>query len=151
MKSQELRIGNFIEHKNMCCRVANINPPYIDLQMLSDNDIYGGLKDIPIEDIKPIPISKEILMKNGFTDNGEGQFYYHLKDKGKTTIRCATNNYKRWLVMVDSMRYENFISTDASNHNAQYVHELQNVIQMAKVDEEIISKKEDEDKCSNAL
>lgn len=138
MKIEELRIGNFIEHKNMYCRVANIKPPYIDLRMLPDNDIYGGLEDIPIEDVIPIPISKEILMNNGFTDNGKGQFYYPLKDDGKTTIRCATCNYKDWFVMVDSMRYENFISTDASNHNAQYVHELQNVIQIAKVDKEIV-------------
>ncbi len=138
MKVEELRIGSLIEYKKMYCRVANINPPYIDLQMLSDIDIFSDLKDIPIEDIKPIPITKEILLKNGFTDNGKEQFYYHLKDKGKTTIRCATDDYKRWLVMVDSMRYENFISTDASNHNAQYIHELQDVIQMAKVDKEIV-------------
>lgn len=38
---------------------------------------------------------------------------------------------------LNRMRYEDFISTDASNDNVQYIHELQNVIQMAKVDKEI--------------
>lgn len=137
MRIEEIKIGYLIEYKNMYYRVANINPPYIDLKMLSDADIYGDLEDIPIEVVRPIIISKEILMKNGFTDNGVEQFYYHLRDKWNTTIRAATHDYKHWLVMVDSMRYEDFISTDVSHHNVQYIHELQNVIQMAKVDKEI--------------
>ena len=138
MEVKELRIGNWV----MCQCRGEFKPHTIkSIWYNNEENLYFVELDngfqCNINGITPIPITEELLLKNGFTDNGKGQFYYHLKDNGKTTIRCVTNDYKNWLVMVDSMRYEDFISTDVSHHNVQYIHELQNVIQMAKVDKEI--------------
>lgn len=143
MKPTELRVGNIIsliheEWGDMPAVITSINDcGDLCLRCLGETNTDEEY-ECTMNEVYPIPITKEILLKNGFYDNGKAQFYYPLKDKGRITIMCATDDYKSWLVMVDSMRYEKFISTDASNHNAQYVHELQNVIQMAKVDKEIV-------------
>ena len=138
MKPQELRIGNAV----MCQCRGEYKPHTIrSIWYNDDENLYFVELDngfqTNVKGITPIPITDELLLKIGFTDNGIGQFYYHFKDKCKTTIRCATDDYKGWIVMVESMRYHNFIYIDASNDNVQYIHELQNVIQMAKVNKEI--------------
>ena len=142
MDIKELRIGNIVKIDDEYLgpiegKVTSLNEKAEVELLLSVNK--GNIRYFRCgsDDTFPILVTEELLLKNGFTDNGKGQFYYHLKDNGMTTIRCATNDYKNWLVMVDSMRYEDFISTDVSHHNVQYIHELQNVIQMAKVDKEI--------------
>ena len=142
MDIKELRVGNIVEvnhfeYGDMFASVTSINDVGDLCLHLLDERFTKEEYECTMSEVVPVPITEELLLKNGFTDNGKGQFYYHLKDNGKTTIRCATNDYKNWLVMVDSMRYEDFISTDVSHHNVQYIHELQNVIQMAKVDKEI--------------
>lgn len=62
MKSAELRIGNLIDRVDYICRVIRIDEDGIITEPIN----YEGEKFVH-QEIKPIPITKEWLLKFGFT------------------------------------------------------------------------------------
>lgn len=90
-----------------------------------------------VEDLRPIPISIEILEKNEFVDNGVGQHY--LKCGDGITIRVGRSplfHDECWLVITDK-DVGNTINTTCVLFNAMYVHHIQRAIRLAKVDKDI--------------
>ncbi len=84
MKVTELMIGDFIYNSYRNLKVAGI---YDDHCISSDGElVYNG-------DIEPIPLTPEILEKNGFVN---GEFYSELllHDDAGTQIQCDCDNLK---------------------------------------------------------
>ena len=88
-------------------------------------------------EIKPIPLTPEILEKNEFTKStpppGIHAKCYELdnkKDRYNLTI-ADYNKYKRLLLNVDSEDSECF------NIKCDYVHELQHALRLCKIEKDI--------------
>lgn len=130
MKANELMIGDWVYniHNRQNEQVEEIGS---GLVMLSYNDLYE------YDEIEPIPLTHEILEKNGFTKStpppGIHAKCYELdnkKDRYNLTI-ADYNKYKRLLLNVDSEDSECF------NIKCDYVHELQHALRLCKIEKEI--------------
>lgn len=78
--------------------------------------------DIEVEDIQPIPLTEEILKKNGFKD---GQYFAELYIQGWHVISDARN------LCMESERGWHM------NIPCRYVHELQHALRILKIEREI--------------
>lgn len=124
MEAKELMIGDWITH------VAYLNErdnhPYITNVRIEN--IYGYEINCKIEDYtilsgtrlsecKPIPLTEEILLKNGFEDFGR---YFRLQDD---ILMIHRNGGKLWAI----------IGTWAID--IQYVHRLQHLLRFCGLNE----------------
>lgn len=85
----------------------------------------------------PIPITQEILEKNGFVDNGKGQYY--LKCGNGITVRVGRSPLFHdgcWLVATDKEVGET-ITTTCVLFNAKHIHEIQRAMRLGNVGKEI--------------
>lgn len=129
IKSNELRIGNLIEHKAIMCEVLSIDNEWLQI----DNDQLNT----KIIDCKPIPLTEEWLFKFGFEID-------ESNDNKKTkTLSTQVSN-------TESLYFDEnewYISHDWNNNNfkntfwnqPKYVHQLQNIY-FALTGEELIIK-----------
>lgn len=97
MKIEELRIGNYVEYNGCTGIVSAIHSP-MPCEDEHFNDIgiveliLGGIVTVRIDEIKPIPLTEELLLKFGFElrcKTEEGVIY----GIGNTTlIYCHTDD-----------------------------------------------------------
>lgn len=83
-----------------------------------------------IEYLRPIPITKEFLEKNDFELNGNS---YHFFDDDKPLeifVFLKENNYNGSYTYVDISRG----CIDITEMPMEYVHELQNVLRLCKIE-----------------
>lgn len=71
LQPQDLRIGNFVEHNNYIFRIYSIISPSPDRNERFNNktvlELWGnGLISVPINEIKPIPLTEELIIERGF-------------------------------------------------------------------------------------
>lgn len=59
MKANELMIGDYVEH------IEGSTPIQIE-EIHTDGVIFSNVCYLPYDEIKPIPLTEEILIKNGF-------------------------------------------------------------------------------------
>ena len=82
-----------------------------------------------VDDLQPIPITAEVLEKNGFRKNGE----YNEWNIGEWNERPFIG------VSIDrqSIRVKHFGSDIFIENKVVYIHQLQHALRLAKVDKEI--------------
>lgn len=121
MKLDELMVNDWVLDKKT-------NRPY---KIIGTNDLLFH------NDYSPIPLTEEILEKNGFTKStpspGIHARCYELdnkKDRYNLTI-ADYNKYKRLLLDVDSEDSECF------NIKCDYVHQLQHALSLCGIEKEI--------------
>lgn len=130
MKIQELTIGNWVciakPHKitgmQICDGVPCIQTDYTDTYYAIDN-------------YEPIPLTIEILEKNGFEKSYDEILemqYYRSQDKTIQITHFSNSVNKDWYVHIDNDCYDSIGSCDI-----QYVHELQNLLTLCNLDIEI--------------
>ena len=103
------------------------------LVMLNYNDLYE------YDEIEPIPLTSEILEKNGFLTNKHVYpypYYEYINEKDKLKIGFAfpqgnRTSYKEPWVYIDSERV--FIE----HLPCVFVHELQNALRLCGIEKEI--------------
>ena len=130
MKANELMIGDWVIDGKNIAQITSI---------ICDGIIETTFnKSSNIEVIEPIPLTPDILEKNGFTKStpppGIHARCYELdnnKDRYNLTI-ADYNKYKRLLLNVDSEDSECF------NIKCDYVHELQHALRLCGIKKEII-------------
>ena len=105
-----------------------------DLVLVNDRPIHVTLAVLSVwnDNIKPIPITKEILEKNGF----ENQGFRHHDEYNGIDNRVVLSNYKdymnsanEWYVHIDSEDYCSIASCELT-----YLHELQHLLNLCKID-----------------
>jgi hypothetical protein len=74
MKASELRIGNYVNFKNrediFFCEVITLDKcGYIHLQRIFKDNLHNDDQPESIEDITPIPLTEDWLLKFGFVSN----------------------------------------------------------------------------------
>jgi hypothetical protein len=83
------------------------------------------------DNIEPIPLTKEILEKNGFENQG---FRHHDQYNGiddrvlLNNNKAYMNSVNEWFVHIDSEDY-----CTIANCELTYVHELQNLLKLCKI------------------
>ena len=76
--------------------------------------------DAWFEDIKPIPLTPEILKKNGWKETQ----YWHEYQDGKNTIQCCLPDMRG---RIKGVEIENF--------KCEYVHQYQHLLRLCGLDE----------------
>lgn len=131
MKSEELMIGDFVsitepdDFHGYVGKVVNINGEtcYITVHI---SDMHPH--DVLCDDLLPIPLTPEILEKNGFFVDSNGIFY--LKENLKFGFKKDID-YGYWFVNRADNHKEYICTCD-------FVHELQHALKFCKIEKEII-------------
>ena len=113
MKASELRIGNYVEYGD-------------DIEQISIHLLFGALNG---DDVKPIPLTEEWLVKFGFEPN----IYNDEFELYPLTFDCEYTDEGNWNISYDSYP----LSTEI-----KHVHQLQNLY-FALTGEELTIKNED--------
>lgn len=129
MKAEELMIGDWVKCKDPKCEGHQID--LIDFgneEVGLDGEIYN------FEDIYPIPLTPEILKKNNILYKKSN--YHYVIDNNKD-LECiyyiAQASQGDWVIGVDTGAYECPVFAII-----KYVHEIQHVLRLCKIDKEII-------------
>ena len=122
MEAQELRIGNKIWRP--CC--------YDEVVEIRENGIIGldSLRGIiPYSEIEPIPITEELLLKNGFKKGWNGYFNYR-ECNDELSIRFCENytyiEYANLCFNPEDVTETNY-SSSLEFPNTLHLHTLQNI------------------------
>lgn len=134
MKATDLMIGDWVynTHNRQNERIEEIGS---GLVMLSYNDLYE------YDEIEPIPLTKDILIRNGFSSLTDEMFsacetetYSNQELKIYLShIGCEYNPVQ----LVVYMGYEPQERVVLRMMPCQYVHELQHALRLCKIEKEI--------------
>lgn len=142
MKINELQIGDWVyesEHTKFPMFVAGTFKDIVNngVVYLDFNGNEGELWEVDIDDISPIPITEEFLLKNGFKRsenhvwrdyNVDATWDYETNDMQSFTLEKYPND-------------ENLVCGYGSclwnGVNIKYVHELQNAMRLAGIEWEV--------------
>lgn len=131
MEAKDLMTGDYVQHKRTK-EVIWIFEIDADRNVINNEpDGYCSEKNIFIDDIEPIPLTPEILEKNGFIhdDDNDNKYYWN------------------WGVIDNCISYDNETNTIrvfhalghlAFVHLLSYVHELQHALRLCGIKKEII-------------
>lgn len=87
--------------------------------------------------LSPIPLTEEILEKNGFVNVYRGRYRFD-DNKGSIVVVSTVNNEIKWVRM---SKYDEDIDEQLSNFNFNYmhfVHELQHSLKHCSIEKEIV-------------
>lgn len=131
MNVKDLRVGNYVICGGAVKKTYIVTAIHIaDLITIQNDDeeIDGCLSDR----IYPIPITKEILLKNGWIEREDD--FVLLQDDFSVRITPVGGIAYRVEVYVDN---DVFVCFENRIEPVCYLHQLQNVLQITKVDKEI--------------
>ena len=127
MKANELMVGDFVMMGKKTYRCANICGHTNDV--LLDNGVITN-----VGNLTPIPLTPEILEKNGFTHSfGDSDFYDYEKWEKKVddkTIRVI-KDHDGWFCRVDDNKLTRSMGI------APAVHTMQNIIRIGGIEKTI--------------
>jgi hypothetical protein len=119
MKASELRIGNLITSNSYYSYVYSIESAMpLQNERYSDKVLVtlfnGGLSTVPIDELEPIPLNEEWLLKFGFEWCNEAAGYF--------------DNLHAVYLMYPNVQFHPFCTNDKDCWiELQYVHQLQNL------------------------
>lgn len=126
MKISDLSVGDWVLFTGLPRRVAIISSTCVLP--------HKGVLDIAtfsIDDISPIPITHEILEKNGFEKRDT-----YIWNNPKMRCTAYRFGFKYWDIRV-TYRARGYRPTRINIENIVYVHELQHALRLAGVEKEI--------------
>ena len=126
MKAKELMIGDWVrvyeenddpmECGYVTCRVENLN---------DFGDIGANCNDYKEEDVEPIPLTVDILSKNGFIEDGFGDFCE--EDRDALLEITSRDGDIRWTINCDEYDILEF----------KFVHQLQHALKLCGIEKDI--------------
>lgn len=132
MKANELMIHNYVSFEGYPVYVTKIGLTYIE-GLLCKNDTLYDVK-LKHEDIEPIPITEELLMKNGF----EFRALFYYEDIHDTACRYEKVRTNGSSILIRKPMVSEDGSTIWEMENVRikldYVHQLQNLCNIAGLD-----------------
>lgn len=140
MRPRELMIGDYVIRKNVPNEILIVDTidsirdiVYLDLDGL-------GITE-KIENIEPIPLTREILEKNGFT-GGEYKSWtgdvWYLEEEGFRKIGL-TMSRKESILWGEKIKplYPDSIGHKFAVPNIKFVHQLQHALRLCGINKEI--------------
>lgn len=143
---RDLSIGDWVCAEQLCgvhseprlappMKVVGLGESWVNLEIDPEQ---GDPFEFEPSEIRGVPITTEVLEKNGFVDNGVGQHY--LKCGNGVTVRVGRSPLFHdgcWLVATDK-QVDETITTTCVLFNAKQLHELQRAMRLAKAGKEIV-------------
>lgn len=132
MKANELMIGDWVYYKGkeqMPCRVISIGGNSIKFDNGTPQDWMSDAKNFT-----PIPLTAEILEKNGFSHIMYSDAYYSIMiDDTYVELR----KYKNMAVWFNWKENNDGVYADYILPMPEFVHELQHALRLCNIDKEI--------------
>lgn len=131
---KELKIGNYIRYNGCIVSVYAISNPTPNKDKHFDNKATvmlwcNGLIDAIIDEIEPIPITEELLLKIGFKKDRNGYFSYG-EYNDELSIRFSSNytfiEYANLCFNPEDVTETNY-SSSLEFPNTLHLHTLQNI------------------------
>lgn len=135
MRVEELSIGDFLFFTDGDCAVR-VEEIYNDAQLLiSDGDSIS--EPVHLTHLHPIPLTPEILEKNGFCPPPKHCGYYRLTVGNEEVFVCIDNGFSEFSHYSKGfVSDEEYINKLEISHS-MFVHELQHALRLAGIDKEI--------------
>ena len=158
MKAEDLMIGDWVLVEGKPLQVTNVSflggdiirvmNPIMSYDIAYASNIVAlskGAKDI--NKIEPIPLTEEILHKNGFKNDvlaqksiiAEGASNFSvilISEDNRITLNNIDeylNSFNKWTVHIDTEDMRTMCTAEIT-----YVHELQHILKLCKIEKEII-------------
>lgn len=118
MKATELMIGDFVEVKNYGAKEVIGIKDFDGVIEISENE--DSEVDIPYDYVSPIPLTTEVLEKNGWK---EAQFWHEYKD-GENILQSCLPDMRG---IINGVEIQHF--------NCEYVHQYQHLLRLCCLNE----------------
>ena len=130
IKISDLSIGDWVKCNGFKATIAGYNAESGSIQVLTKqkNKMWFG-----IEDIEPIPLTPEILEKNGFDKNNEYLYTIALENDITLGVRTQSDGYLFELKR-EKRRIGELLGIFRGIYN---VHQLQHALRLAGVEKDI--------------
>lgn len=131
MKVCDLMVGDLVLHDGKVIRVDAVHKRKIGYHKTKDK-----LTWLFCGQFEPIPLTPEILEKNGFRVEHNIGFYALIGIDDRVELQNDKeymNSNNEWYVHIDSEDY-----CTIANCELTYVHELQHILRLCKIDKEIV-------------
>lgn len=145
MKAQDLTIGDWVirrGHPEEKMRVLSIG---WQERVLIELDLDGLVIKEFIDRIGSIPLTPEILEKNGFrkTYNGVYQLYLLLTNESALHILIGISSVRKWSVQIWGEKNDGNGNNEVISYRREWavslsVHELQHAFRLCGIDKEIV-------------
>lgn len=133
MKAKELMIGDYVlvRPSMMPIQVAAINKKKVAYHAIGDR-----LTWVRDELIEPIPITPEILEKNGF----KGEMYAFLDISPNLYLEYYYHEHRlrEWWTGIDEWNNDAEVKEIVFECQCHYVHELQHALRLCGIEKEIV-------------
>lgn len=117
MKADELMIGDWVLNGYGCGHLMQVTELLVErINGVCKGGVWCDLYNI----IKPIPLTSEILKKNGWKETA----YWHEYQDGKNTIQCCLPDMRG---RINGIEIEHF--------KCEYVHQYQHLLRLCGLDE----------------
>lgn len=137
MKAQELMLGSLVQlaydyydvPKGTMFKVVEI---YADTIFAQDIEgAYEGM-ELPEYKLEPIPLTPEILEKNGIVEGRVEDIYSVFRHNDFTVTPDIDDDYQKcWMLYVGNRDHD-------ANICIHYVHELQHALRLCGIEKEIV-------------
>lgn len=138
MKIEDLRLNDLVLFDEGAIRVDSIDGDSGTINI--EYTKYGEIiNHISIEDISPIPLTPEILEKNGFVYNETREAWELIPNNGFGICREEEDNNNFYFCHGVYDPYNR--DSDTTYHNiakVEYVHKLQHLLRDCEIEKEII-------------
>lgn len=113
MKPEELRIGNWVKYRGEPVKVEQLR---VNCLGIANSDVL-----VDYNEIEPIELTKEVLLKVGFEKNGN----VYILICGGIKISYYTDKVKQSLD-INVSREKRFYKNELRSYDIEYLHQLQN-------------------------
>ncbi len=132
--ANELMIGDWVSYKGNPTKIRTIEICNIDVGPLQVTITYGdkicGLTVIDVSMLKPIPLTPEILKKNGFSqDPLNGHIFIFQEKSGEVIYYEYGPKY--------GLTIDNQLAT-IQDLRINYVHQLQHALKLCGIEKEVL-------------
>lgn len=134
IKAKELCIGDLVKYNSKVYEVEEIDGKSNTIIVKSDTDeIYNTKNLIICDDLEPIEITPEMLLKNGWTEMNGGNIYWlELPHYQSLTYYYNLPN--------EIVSYNDIIDRKVEiKKHLHYIHKLQQLLRALDVDEKYIN------------
>lgn len=147
MKISDLSVGDWVRYDDRICQIAEIHQlsynfgskeiirfPSVTLYYEDDMPTYR--ESVILKDIHPIPITAEILEKNGWGTDGMYAFL-RIDEHRHLEYYFHEHRLRKYFCGVDEWQNHAKVSDITFAVHCYSVHQLQHVLRLAGVDKEI--------------
>lgn len=140
MKATEFMVGNWVPINGTPRKIQAVDG--VDDEIMADDELYTLAEDrYHSEDrVEGVPITPEILEKNGFQRSLSWHYCNARFEKHEITIQLGYANRIEYVKIVEcSGEYYNIPSGNSNVYlpHIKYVHELQNALSLCGIEHDI--------------